>query len=285
MCPGDDDRTEGCSTDAGCSEGRVTLNGVDTGVCDVDSGYCRVKTWCPLDRVVAAGGGNGTRMMELSGVENFTIFIRVNVFFPAWDKRTGNVRKSDTAATEGRNLFLLRDLLQRASVPADRSTLQRGAVLRVRFTVNCDCDRPMDECTPGLEVFRVDHAGNEVSYGYNYREHVFLNNTATRLLRKKTGVLVEVQLAGRGRRFSIIALLTKVGAGLALLGVSRVLCDAVIMYVHKYKEYYTHYKFFVVDDADARVRRGGRRQQRRPERDARGGGGRRGVVRARTVVQ
>eukprot|EP01062_Namystynia_karyoxenos_P025344 TRINITY_DN1995_c0_g1_i1.p1 TRINITY_DN1995_c0_g1~~TRINITY_DN1995_c0_g1_i1.p1 ORF type:complete len:377 (+),score=119.04 TRINITY_DN1995_c0_g1_i1:113-1243(+) len=241
---------ERCATNGDCRAGRQLESGVDTGTCNTTAGFCIVNGWCPPE-------GPATRHQYLEGTGNFSVFVRVDAAFPRWGIRTSNVQTEGSGPgglTWGVNLFEFSDLLRRAGVPDDDRTRAKGAVLRLRYTYNCDCDRSISRCSPSIDFFRVDNPANAVSSGYNFREVVYSGDpghvTTQRLLRKKAGVVIQVTLVGQGGKFDIVSLLTRIGSGLALLGIASILADMCILYIHRAREYYTNKKFFVVEDHD-----------------------------------
>ena len=56
---------------------------------------------------------------------------------------------------------------------------------------------------------------------------------------------------GEARKFSFIPTLLNLGAGLALLSVSTIICDILVLYCHKHKKYFNEKKYLVVTGDDA----------------------------------
>ena len=63
---------------------------------------------------------------------------------------------------------------------------------------------------------------------------------------KSFGINFVVNAHGEARRFSFLPTLLNLGAGLALLSVATIICDVVVLYCHKDKEYFQEKKFLQV---------------------------------------
>eukprot|EP01065_Artemidia_motanka_P024579 TRINITY_DN29432_c0_g1_i1.p1 TRINITY_DN29432_c0_g1~~TRINITY_DN29432_c0_g1_i1.p1 ORF type:complete len:397 (+),score=111.12 TRINITY_DN29432_c0_g1_i1:73-1263(+) len=254
-CPGIDSKEE-CSSDADCTEGRPTDNGIDTGRCSTSSGHCVIRGWCPPED---GDDGNATAVSVLRGIEDFTIFVRVDAAFPLFGAmRTNNViRESDDGPhglTWGVNLFKVSSLLNTSEIDPAGDFVEHGAVSRIKYEYLCNCDSAAHvyECQPDVEIYRVDDPQSNLSRGFNAREVVYIDDPdvpdASRVLRKWVGLLVQVIYTGRGGRFSVVALLTRLGAGMALLGVAGAMVDAfMIRAPTRLREAFLDSKYVVVE--------------------------------------
>ena len=92
-------RTE-CMTDADCADGRIDPYGIQTGICETN--HCVIRAWCPLEEEPSPPVDIG-----LMNVENFTVFIRMNVKFPKF----GVLRDNVPELQEGFNLWTVQDLV------------------------------------------------------------------------------------------------------------------------------------------------------------------------------
>ena len=60
-----------------------------------------------------------------------------------------------------------------------------------------------------------------------------------------------VNVHGEAGKFSVIPTLLNLGAGLALLSITTVICDIIVLYCRKNRVYYKDKKFLNVDTEDA----------------------------------
>ena len=68
--------------------------------------------------------------------------------------------------------------------------------------------------------------------------YYYKNKTTHRELIKAYGILFKIETEAKARKVDIINLLLNTGSGLGLLGLSSVICDAVLTYVHRHRDYY-----------------------------------------------
>ena len=90
----------------------------------------------------------------------------------------------------------------------------------------------------------------KIAPGYNFRHaHYYSDNKRT--LYKAYGINFVVNVWGRAGKFSIIPTLTNLGAGLALLSITTVICDIIVLYVMKNGGFYKEKKYLDVNGEDA----------------------------------
>eukprot|EP01083_Nonionella_stella_P303949 1054074_1 len=116
-----------------------------------------------------------------------------------------------------------------------------GAILLVDIDWTCNFDQGYDECMPQFNFERIDNEGDGiVSEGYNFRTVVYENNSTLRELKKLYGVRITFTSSGRGGQVSMLDLSITLGAGIAYLGVAKIVTDLVLSYFlpqsKKYKE-------------------------------------------------
>ena len=68
---------------------------------------------------------------------------------------------------------------------------------------------------------------------------------------KTYGIYFIVNVHGEARKFSFIPLLLNLGAGLALLSITTVICDIIVLHLHKNRVYYQDKKYLTVEGLDA----------------------------------
>ena len=60
-----------------------------------------------------------------------------------------------------------------------------------------------------------------------------------------------VNVHGEAGKFSLIPTLLNLGAGLALLSITTLICDIIVLYCHKNRVYYQDKKYLTVEGEDA----------------------------------
>ncbi|MES1910457.1 MAG: hypothetical protein MHM6MM_003045 [Cercozoa sp. M6MM] len=233
------------------NEGKMVDQGQYTGKCIEMTGedghpinVCEMRTWCPSERDWES------RRVFFDGVENWTVFGKVNAYFPELDGKVSDATLSNAknAITHGFNLFSIKEMLEEAGTPFDRQVALEGAVLLVTVRYDCDFDRELDtsekpytsgrepgNCAPNDDTARV-------SPGFNYRA-INSHGINDRSLKKLYGVRIIFQVEGIGRVFDFVELTTALGAGVALLGVASLLCDFLLEHVLPHKHIYEDAKY------------------------------------------
>jgi hypothetical protein len=249
-CPGNDLVTEGCDPNNPASVPppyTTTLNGVSTGVCDPNTNMTILWAWCPVEQVDAAVGSPNI----LQGVENQTVYLRLQASFPDFDATLSNV--NTTTPIMGYNLFTIRDMIPPSSVPYNASV---GAIIVIQVQWNCDFDYDPSKCQPTLAYRRVDPITSGTlagkTSGFNFRYPLYFASNASsdhsRTLVKVYGYRFVALVSGYARKFSVIPLMVNIGSGLGLLSVATVLIDILICYVVPKKEKYRDAKYSNLDD-------------------------------------
>ena len=90
----------------------------------------------------------------------------------------------------------------------------------------------------------------KIAPGLNYRRADYTGENR-RTLYKTYGINFVVNVHGEAGKFSVIPTLLNLGAGLALLSITTVICDIIVLYCHKNRVYYKDKKFLNVDTEDA----------------------------------
>lgn len=238
-----------CTSHADCvgPSPNVDSGGIRTGNCT--DGHCQVIAWCPVEADLS---GRYTKNY-LTGVENFTTFIRVSITFPAYNI----VTDSGSTLVEGKNLFTTTELLQKAGIKFS-DVQQLGALVGISYDYDCNLDVNIKKCQPLVTYARIDDPNSKFSTGFNYRyaDHYRLPATTAggaqefvehRDLYKVYGVRFVVLVSGAGRGFDIKPLATNLGSGLAMLSVAAVIADLLLVYVLPKKEIYKKVKVKEMD--------------------------------------
>jgi hypothetical protein len=124
ICPSyASDGSNNCKTDADCVPLHYVMNGRQTGLngsCRVNytdpqqlwpvprGGYCDVYSWCPTELEMTNPLVN---TFHIRGVNEFTVFVRMNVNYPAFGYTLDNTRGANTT-TYGANLWTLQQMVE-----------------------------------------------------------------------------------------------------------------------------------------------------------------------------
>ncbi len=231
-------------------------NGIKTGNCvnsssDASVRVCEIRGWCPVEVDQLPSDG-----VLLDEAVNFTLFVRNTVQFSKFDFEKRNVLNPDSlrgCRYSKENpycpIFKVGDMLEWAGVTFDEIATD-GGILGIFVTWNCDLDMSWSHCHPKYDFERLD---DPESGGHNFRFAKFYRKDQTeyRDLVKAYGIRFDVIIKGTGRRFDIVSLVNNIAAGLALLTVATIVCDFVILYIVKNREFYKNQKYAVVTDDPA----------------------------------
>lgn len=223
-----------CQSDADCTAGDTTFHGLMNGTC-AHSGYCFIQTWCPLEDDPHDSTSN-----LIFGIRAFSVFIRTNIQFPEF----GITLTSGKDPIPGLSLFELYDMVTDACQgPCDFEQMrQRGAVILAKAEFDCKAS-DTDACKPTWEFSRIDEGD-----GFNFRTASYINTDETkRDMKKLYGIRVVVAIYGQAGRFSIVALLVALGAGLGLLGLASLVADFLLQHCWPKREKFLHDKFCEVN--------------------------------------
>ena len=126
-----------------------------------------------------------------------------------------------------------------------------GGVINIDIEWKCDLDYDfMFHCRPKYSFDRLDDPESKIAPGLNYRRSEYYGENR-RTLYKTYGIYFIVNVHGEARKFSFIPLLLNLGAGLALLSITTVICDIIVLHLHKNRVYYQDKKYLTVEGLDA----------------------------------
>jgi len=261
-----------CEVNADCEQHKGTIlpggNGAVTGECIHDNSTetktCEIFGWCPLEKDKVK-----SRTPVLKGAKNFTVFIKNNIEFPKFGVKRRNIPSGgdpdylkDCRHNEARDklcpIFSLHDVTRGAGIRFE-DIAQEGGVIQIVIDWSCNLDNSVDQCLPEYTFRRLDIGNFSVSKGYNFRYadkySVYKPETKQlemhRDLYKAYGVYFLISVQGVAGKFSVVPLLLNIGSGLALLGVATVLCDILVLYVLKSRNFYRGKKYLDVKGHDA----------------------------------
>ncbi|XP_031603942.1 P2X purinoceptor 1 isoform X1 [Oreochromis aureus] len=245
-----------CNTDADCEGGsfKRTGNGEMTGVCVNRTKTCEVLAWCPVedDRKVPDPP-------LLLSAENYTLFIKNSVTFPAFDVSRSNLVEDidsnyiNSCLYHPDNaplcpIFKLGDIIKLSDLDFQTIAKVGGAIgIVVDWTCNFDVD--VKHCKPEYTFHGLYGSKEGASVGYNFRfaRHYMEDKIQKRTLLKVFGIRFDIIVHSLARKFDIIPTLTAIGSGVGIFGVATVVCDLVLLYLLPKREFYKNMKFKYTD--------------------------------------
>jgi len=243
------DPTLPCTNDSECGNLTSTFDGVPNGVCNLATNSCELYAWCPLEKT--------NPQFELMNILQFTVFIKVNVYFPQYKILRDNIGSNYTNL----NFWTLEQMYNYSGVTYNQSVQVNGSLILISCHWNCDFDHDASECLPTFTFTRIDQASN-LSVGYNFRytnQYWLPDENSTELLsgrrfyrdlikKKLYGSRFVVLISGTGAKFDIIPMMVNLGSGLALLSVATVVSDIIALYILPKRKFYQGVKYQEVDD-------------------------------------
>lgn len=258
-CPASKETSEAsCTGDQDCLPVGKPFHlgsGVSTGVCNQSTNTCMMAAWCPLEDDYYP---EGEKVAQLHYTADFTVLLKNHVHFPHYDKSRSNMIESiDKAYLRSCRyhpehqpycpIFRIGDIVNIANSrhlehpQIDNDSLHydmaiKGGVITITIKWDCDFDYKESECKPTYEFARLDkYKGNNLASGYNirytfkYRE----GGAVKRSLIKLYGILFLLEIEAKGRAFDIQTLLMNVGSSLGLMGIAEIICEMILLYIHK----------------------------------------------------
>lgn len=224
---------------------------ISEGVCD--EGLCKELGWCPP---VDLADEENTSVMQYEGTENLVVWIRAAISFPALDPNMTFTTMNDEKPIfyednpSQVNAYKISELFEHAGIDP-HTVKQDGCFLSIRMSWDCYLDTGVGCYAPKLTVKRLDVgtvAGFEIEDG-DYRRHTTLDpGKEYRFYRKFVGYRMVVASKGTGFKTATAAIVLQLSAGIALLGLSKTVCDACLKFVLPEKEHYRAYKFQITPD-------------------------------------
>uniref|UniRef100_A0A7S1ALD8 P2X purinoceptor n=2 Tax=Noctiluca scintillans TaxID=2966 RepID=A0A7S1ALD8_NOCSC len=185
------------------------------------AGYCQVQAWCPsLGDQNADSPPNGAVVETVEGLGHMHMKIMAGITFPEMGTDLFIYGHTDGAEDRFSNLTIA-ELLSLSDPPLlVEDITDSGALLAVSF--NWDCEVTMD-CEPTVVVKRLDTAGFVQKHS-NRR-----GDGQTREAIYMFGLRILITSSGIGRQFSIQLIVVQIGSGLALLRISALAADFMML--------------------------------------------------------
>ncbi|XP_059086038.1 P2X purinoceptor 4-like isoform X2 [Tigriopus californicus] len=192
---------------------------------------CEVESWCPIevDRLPL-----GKKRALMADAADYTVFVKNSVAFPYFGPQfvrnnliSNNGRpclfKKDRP-DPGCQIFRLGDMVELAGGNFSHMAIKGGVVsLSIAWHCNLDYDF-MQYCLPKYSFRILD------DFGWNFR-HAKYHEEHRRSLYKLYGIKFIITVEGRGGKFNLKNMILNIGSGLALLGVTTIICDFLLLYV------------------------------------------------------
>uniref|UniRef100_A0AAY4DXH7 P2X purinoceptor n=1 Tax=Denticeps clupeoides TaxID=299321 RepID=A0AAY4DXH7_9TELE len=253
-----------CRTDNDCKKGLwdIRSHGI-TGVCvkfDVTTKTCEVSAWCPIENTKKP-----PRPALLTSAENFTVLIKNNIRFPAFNF----IRRNILPEVDGNYLkkciynqrtdpycpiFRLGDVVQGARENFADIAVE-GGVIGIQINWDCDLNRFFNSCLPKYSFRRLDEKeSNRTLYpGLNFRfaRYYTENGVESRTLYKAFGIRFDVMVFGKAGKFSIVQLIIYIGSTLSYYALTTVFIDWLIgtsCYSKESQQVYSERKYESVQD-------------------------------------
>ncbi|XP_010748921.3 P2X purinoceptor 7 isoform X1 [Larimichthys crocea] len=229
-----------CRTDKDCEKGAwdQQSHGIQTGSCvkfDVLRKTCEISAWCPVETKT-----NPQRPALLAAAENFTVLIKNNIRFPAFNFIRRNIlpnmndaylrschRGNDSLCP----IFRLGDIVQEAGEKFSEMAVE-GGVIGIQIKWDCNLDRLMQRCLPKYSFRRLDEKeSNKTLYpglNFRYAKYNTVNGVEERTLYKAFGIRFDVMVFGQAGKFSFIQLIIYIGSTLSYYALTTILIDMLI---------------------------------------------------------
>ncbi|XP_040011953.1 P2X purinoceptor 7 isoform X2 [Xiphias gladius] len=229
-----------CQTDKDCERGAwdKQSHGIQTGSCvrfTLLKKTCEVSAWCPIETKTAP-----PRPALLAAAENFTVLIKNNIRFPAFNFIRRNIlpemndaylrscqRGNDSLCP----IFRLGDVVREAGERFSEMAVE-GGVIGILIKWDCNLDRLMQRCLPRYSFRRLDEKeSNKTLYpglNFRYAKYNTVNGVEERTLYKVFGIRFDVMVFGQAGRFSFIQLIIYIGSTLSYYALTTLLLDWLI---------------------------------------------------------
>uniref|UniRef100_A0A3Q0RW80 P2X purinoceptor n=1 Tax=Amphilophus citrinellus TaxID=61819 RepID=A0A3Q0RW80_AMPCI len=209
-----------------------------TGSCvkfDVLKKTCEVSAWCPVETT-----STPPRPALLAAAENFTVLIKNNIRFPAFNYIRRNIlpqmndaylrschRENDSLCP----IFRLGDIIREAGEKFSEMAVE-GGVIGILIKWDCNLDPLMQRCLPRYSFKRLDEKeSNKTLYpglNFRYAKYSTVNGVEERTLYKAFGIRFDVMVFGQAGKFSFIQLIIYVGSTLSYYALTTILIDWLI---------------------------------------------------------
>ncbi|UJR17753.1 hypothetical protein I4U23_004651 [Adineta vaga] len=247
-------------SDNTCRAGKPTpsTSGFFTGRC-VESrenssiNVCEMSGWCPEE-----ASASTDYQISLHDLSNFTIFIKTSVTFQRFNIHLRNLRDDTNFSCRYHSIrdprcpiIRLGDILE--NFKTDMSALiKEGGVIEIEQKWTCNFDYHKRFCYPRYHFHLLQSGDDKLSPGINYRAayKYRINNITYRLLSKIHGLRFVVSISGTGGQFHALQLFLAIGSGIGYMVIAGLICDFIMVHVHKSRDKFRAGKVSLVSDAE-----------------------------------
>lgn len=228
-----------------------------TGECNLTTRTCNVDAWCPVeDNLLPLGDSRAV----LEDADQFTVLIKNQIYFPKFQRQRTNILDSQNSTYLSSchhsdqdplcPVFNIGHIVSMTHQNFSEISV-KGGVINVDISWQCDLDHDfMKHCKPKYTFSRLDDPKSKIAPGLNYRRSEYYSENK-RTMYKTYGIHFVVNVHGEAGKFSLIPTLLNLGAGLALLSITTIICDIIVLYCHKNRVYYQDKKYLTVQGEDA----------------------------------
>ncbi|XP_076849022.1 P2X purinoceptor 7 isoform X2 [Brachyhypopomus gauderio] len=218
-----------CQYDMDCEKGfsDQQSHGVQTGSCvkyDILRKTCEIAAWCPVE-----SQRRPPRPALITSAENFTVLIKNNIRFPAFNYIRRNILPEmkdsdlkgciyDRFTKPYCPVFRLGDIVHEAKENFSDMAVE-GGVIGIQINWDCDLNRFFHSCLPKYSFRRLDEKeSNQTLYpglSFRFARYSTMNGVEQRTLFKVYGIRFDVMVFGKAGKFSIIQLIIYIGSTLS----------------------------------------------------------------------
>jgi len=257
-----------CNDDSDCLKKSIpinTWNGLPTGKC-IESTIlnqtklCEINAWCPVENDINTGAN-----MIINSL-SYTIFIKNDIEFKKFKRKERNILPGitnyyistctyDEVLDPYCPVFSLEKVLKKAEPDSKERLmmLQRGGVVEIGISWSCNYDSYAKRCLPKYSFTRFDLPFKQTSTasGFNFRfaSRYYLDGEEFRSLYKAYGIRLFISVTGQAGKFNIVPLMTTIGAGIGLMGISVIFADCIMMNFTKKKYLFQRFKELDMNEA------------------------------------
>ncbi|KAM6965376.1 P2X purinoceptor 7 [Aplochiton taeniatus] len=229
-----------CFSATDCEKGKWDehSHGIQTGACvkfDVTRKTCEVSAWCPIE-----SKKKPPKPALLAAAENFTVLIKNNIRFPAFNFITRNIlpEMNDTFLKTCQKkkytlcpIFRLGDIVRESRETFSEMAVE-GGVIGIQINWDCNLDIFTQRCLPKYSFRRLDEKeSNRTLYpGLNFRFARYHSDKGVeeRTLYKAFGIRFDVMVFGKAGKFSFFQLIVYIGSTLSYYALTTMFIDFLI---------------------------------------------------------
>ncbi|XP_029427835.1 P2X purinoceptor 7 isoform X2 [Rhinatrema bivittatum] len=228
-----------CSSDKVCKKDYAVPqgNGIQTGKCiqyNTTIRTCEISAWCPVE-----SERSPPEPAILNSAANFTVLIKNNIHFPAFNYTTRNILPEFNVSCMFNKttdpqcpIFRLGDIVEEVGESFSEMAVQ-GGIMGIQINWDCNLDTWMYHCRPKYSFRRLDDKkANEAIYPfYNFRFAKYYklpSGKEGRTLIKAYGIRFDILVFGTAGKFDFFELVIYIGSSLSYFGLATLLIDCLI---------------------------------------------------------